>query len=258
VPGVGPLVVDVAFGGNFYALIPAERLGIPLEPAREQDLIRTGMAVIAAADAQVAPGASEDDRIRGIEHLVVTAPGDDGAAGGGPVDGRSATVIHPGWIDRSPCGTGTSARMALLHHRGRARPRHALRARVVHRLPLRGPLVATTTSAAARGRPDDPWARLDQRTGGVRARPDRPVPRRLPPLARTRDPHRQAMSEHDVVVIGSGVVGASCAFELALAGDACSSSTAATSPAGRPHRARATCSSPTSRPDPSSTSRARA
>ena len=118
VPGHGPVVIDVAFGGNFYALIPAERLGIPLEPAREQDLIWTGLAVIAAADAQLAPVHPEDDRISGIEHLVVTAPGDDGAAGGGPVDGRSATVIHPGWIDRSPCGTGTSARLALLHHRG--------------------------------------------------------------------------------------------------------------------------------------------
>jgi proline racemase len=118
VPGLGPLVVDVAFGGNFYAIVPAERIGVPLEPAREQDLIRTGLAIIAAADAQVAPVHPEDDRIHGIEHLVITGPGDDGAAGGGPVDGRSATVVHPGWIDRSPCGTGTSARMALLHHRG--------------------------------------------------------------------------------------------------------------------------------------------
>jgi len=118
VAGLGPLVVDVAFGGNFYAIVPAERIGIPLEPTREQDLIRTGLAVIAAADEQVAPVHPDDDRIRGIEHVVITAPGDDGAAGGGAVDGRSATVIHPGWIDRSPCGTGTSARMALLHHRG--------------------------------------------------------------------------------------------------------------------------------------------
>jgi len=117
VPGLGPLVVDVAFGGNYYALVPAERLGIPLEPAREQDLIRTGLAVIGAADAQVAPVHPEDDRVAGIEHLVVTAPG-DASSDAGPVDGRSATVIHPGWIDRSPCGTGTSARMALLHHRG--------------------------------------------------------------------------------------------------------------------------------------------
>jgi len=118
VPGLGAVVVDVAFGGNFYAIVPAERLGVPMEPAREQDLIRLGLAVIAAADEQIAPVHPVDARIRGIEHLVVTGPGDDGEAGGGPVDGRSATVIQPGWIDRSPCGTGTSARMALLHHRG--------------------------------------------------------------------------------------------------------------------------------------------
>jgi proline racemase len=144
VPGIGPLVVDVAFGGNHYALIPVERLGIPLEPAREQDLIRTGMAVIAAADAQVAPVHPADERIRGIEHLVVTAPGDDGA-GSGPVDGRSATVIHPGWIDRSPCGTGTSARMALMHHRGEL----AIGQRFVHASFIdsrfEGRLVAETT-----------------------------------------------------------------------------------------------------------------
>ncbi len=158
VPGIGPLVVDVAFGGNFYALVPAERLGIPLEPAREQDLIRAGMAVVAAADAAVAPVHPGDARIRGIEHLVVTAPGDEGAArqvdgpegdgqGDGPVDGRSATVIHPGWIDRSPCGTGTSARMALLHHRGEL----ALDTPYVHASFIDsrfvGRLVATTTVA---------------------------------------------------------------------------------------------------------------
>jgi len=149
VPGLGPLVVDVAFGGNFYALVPADRLGIPLEPAREQDLIRTGLAVIGAADAQVAPVHPEDDRVRGIEHLVVTAPG-DAAADGGPVDGRSATVIHPGWIDRSPCGTGTSARMALLHARGEL----ALDTPYVHASFIdsrfEGRLVATTQVA---GRP---------------------------------------------------------------------------------------------------------
>ena len=150
IPEYGPLVVDVAFGGNFYALVPAERLGIPLEPGREQDLIRTGLAVIAAADTQVAPVHPEQPLITGIEHLVVTAAGDAGGAGGGPVDGRSATVIHPGWIDRSPCGTGTSARMALLHHRGEL----ALDTPYVHASFIdsrfEGRLVATTTVA---GRP---------------------------------------------------------------------------------------------------------
>jgi proline racemase len=53
-----------------------------------------------------------DARIAGCRHVVLHAPGADGA------DARAATAIHPGWLDRSPCGTGTSARMAALHARG--------------------------------------------------------------------------------------------------------------------------------------------
>ena len=53
-----------------------------------------------------------DERIAGCRHVVFHAPGRDGA------DARNATSIHPGWLDRSPCGTGTSARMAQLHARG--------------------------------------------------------------------------------------------------------------------------------------------
>jgi len=54
----------------------------------------------------------DDDRIRGCRHVVLHAPGTNGA------DAKAATSIHPGWLDRSPCGTGTSARLAQLHARG--------------------------------------------------------------------------------------------------------------------------------------------
>ena len=54
----------------------------------------------------------EDPRIAGCRHVVFHEPGRDGA------DAVAATSIHPGWLDRSPCGTGTSARMAQLHARG--------------------------------------------------------------------------------------------------------------------------------------------
>ena len=54
----------------------------------------------------------EDPEIRGCRHVIWTAPGEDGA------DSRAAVAIHPGWVDRSPCGTGTSARMAQLWSRG--------------------------------------------------------------------------------------------------------------------------------------------
>jgi proline racemase len=116
VPGLdGGITLDIAFGGNFYAIVPAERLGIPLELDRAPQLIARGLEVVRAVHAQVPTAHPLDPRIGGIEHLVVTAPGD------GEVSGRSATVIHPGWIDRSPCGTGTSARLALLHARGELR-----------------------------------------------------------------------------------------------------------------------------------------
>ena len=104
---------DMAFGGNFYALVAAEGAGVAVDPARADDLIRRGqevMAAINAADRPVHPG---DERIAGCRHVVFTAPGSDG-----PHSQRSATSIHPGWLDRSPCGTGTSAKLAALHARG--------------------------------------------------------------------------------------------------------------------------------------------
>ena len=54
----------------------------------------------------------EDPRIAGCHHVVFHAPGAD------PDSADAATSIHPGWLDRSPCGTGTSARLAQLHARG--------------------------------------------------------------------------------------------------------------------------------------------
>ena len=107
------LTYDMAFGGNFYALVAAESAGVAVDPGKADDLISRGqeiMAAINAADRPVHPG---DDRIAGCRHVVFTAPGGDG-----PHSQRSATSIHPGWLDRSPCGTGTSAKLAALHARG--------------------------------------------------------------------------------------------------------------------------------------------
>ena len=67
---------------------------------------------IATFNDSASPVHPTDHAIRGCKHVVFHAPGHDGA------DARNATAIHPGWLDRSPCGTGTSARMAALHARG--------------------------------------------------------------------------------------------------------------------------------------------
>ena len=112
VPGLGTIRYDMAFGGNFYAITPAADAGLEIDPSQADDLVGAGLAVIAAIDAADRPVHPADDRIAGCAHVVFHAPGRDGA------DARAATSIHPGWLDRSPCGTGTSARLAQLHARG--------------------------------------------------------------------------------------------------------------------------------------------
>lgn len=112
VDGWGRVEYDMAFGGNFYALVDAASVGVGVDPAREDELIACGAAIIDAIDAVARPVHPEDARISGCHHVVLHEPGRDGA------DAVAATSIHPGWLDRSPCGTGTSARLAQLHARG--------------------------------------------------------------------------------------------------------------------------------------------
>jgi proline racemase len=112
VDGLGTVSYDMAFGGNFYALVRAESLELEPVPARADELISSGLRIIDAIGAAAPPVHPIDPAIRGCKHVVFYADGENGA------DARNATAIHPGWLDRSPCGTGTSARMAQLHARG--------------------------------------------------------------------------------------------------------------------------------------------
>jgi proline racemase len=112
VDGWGTIPYDMAFGGNFYAIVDAAAAGVDIEPAEADRLIACGADIMAAIDAVDRPVHPLDPRISGCHHVVLHAPGRDGS------DARAATSIHPGWLDRSPCGTGTSARLAQLHARG--------------------------------------------------------------------------------------------------------------------------------------------
>jgi proline racemase len=107
-----PVTYDMAYGGNFYALVPAASVGLDPVPANADELIERGLAIADAINASAEPVHPLDAAIRGCKHVVFHAPGQSGASA------RNATAIHPGWLDRSPCGTGTSARMAALHARG--------------------------------------------------------------------------------------------------------------------------------------------
>ena len=112
VDGLGEVGYDMAYGGNFYALLPADSVGVEIGPESADALVSHGLAIMAAINRDDAPVHPADPRIAGCRHVVFHAPGRDGAAA------RNATAIEPGWLDRSPCGTGTSARMAQLHARG--------------------------------------------------------------------------------------------------------------------------------------------
>lgn len=112
VPGYGTVNYDLAFGGNFYAVVELEDLGLPFERERKGDLIAAGLAIMDAINAADEPVHRERDDIRGCHHVYLKAPGSTAE------HSRHAMAIYPGWFDRSPCGTGTSARMAQLHARG--------------------------------------------------------------------------------------------------------------------------------------------
>ncbi|MFC7343565.1 proline racemase family protein [Saccharopolyspora griseoalba] len=112
VPGFGQVVCDLAFGGNFYAVVDLEALGLPFERAAKQRLLDAGLAIMSAINEQARPVHPERPDIAGCHHVYLKAPNSTAQRS------RHAMAIHPGWFDRSPCGTGTSARMAQLHARG--------------------------------------------------------------------------------------------------------------------------------------------
>ena len=112
VPGFGAVGYDMAYGGNFYAIVDLESLGLPFERSAKNALLDAGLRIMAAIDEQNEPVHPVRDDIRGCHHVYLKAPGSTAR------HSRHAMVIHPGWFDRSPCGTGTSARMAQLHARG--------------------------------------------------------------------------------------------------------------------------------------------
>jgi proline racemase len=112
VPGFGPVRYDLAYGGNFYAMVGLEELGLPFDRAHKQALLDAGMAIMEAINKHDRPTHVTDPEISGCHHVQLIAPGSDAR------HSRHAMAIHPGWFDRSPCGTGTSARMAQLHARG--------------------------------------------------------------------------------------------------------------------------------------------
>jgi proline racemase len=125
VPQLGTVKVDVAYGGMFYVIADAEPLGLRLLPNEARDLVRVGEMIKAAAAEQLPVQHPENPGISGITIAQLSAPSRN------PQFSRQNTVIvstgkldwnrpssWTGALDRSPCGTGTCAKMATLHAKG--------------------------------------------------------------------------------------------------------------------------------------------
>jgi proline racemase len=125
VPELGAVTVDVAYGGMFYVIADAAQFGLRLAPSEARDIVRIGEMIKAAAHEQLPVAHPENPAISGITIVQLSAsPSKSG------VHRRNAVVVstghldwnHPatwtGALDRSPCGTGTCAKMACMHAKG--------------------------------------------------------------------------------------------------------------------------------------------
>jgi proline racemase len=128
VPQLGTVTVDVAYGGMFYAIVQAKPLGFRITPDEGRDLVRVGEMIKAAAREQLPVSHPDNAAISGVSIMQFSGP----SAQKG-VARKNTVVVSSGqfdwdrpatWtgiLDRSPCGTGTCAQMAVLHAKSELR-----------------------------------------------------------------------------------------------------------------------------------------
>jgi proline racemase len=116
VTGFGSVGVDVGYGGMIYAIVDATALGFAVEPDEARDLVALGERIKAAAAEQLPSVHPGNPEIHTVNQTLFAAPLRERAEGGKA--SRNAVIVSPGRIDRSACGTGTSARLAVLHAKG--------------------------------------------------------------------------------------------------------------------------------------------
>ena len=113
VPGIGPVAVDVAYGGNVYTILPAEVAGITIGPGAAGRIIEWGRIIRKAVNEQVDIRHPQFDFINECTHVEFYGPPTTPGA-----HVKNAAFFAETGIDRSPCGTGTSAKLAVLHAKG--------------------------------------------------------------------------------------------------------------------------------------------
>lgn len=128
VPGLGTFTVHTAYGGDSFVIVDAGAIGIEIEPGNARDLAETGVKLTAAANEQLGFRHPLNADWNHISFCQFAGPLSEL---GGELTGSNAVAIRPGKVDRSPTGTGCSARMAVLHAQGRMGVGDVYRARSI-------------------------------------------------------------------------------------------------------------------------------
>lgn len=115
VPNLGEVLVDIVYGGMTFVIVDADKIGLEIHPSRAREICTVAEAVKVAAAQQIDVVHPENPEIPGITNIVVGGPL---SHQGEEIHAQNTVVVSPGRCDRSPCGTGTSARLAQLHARG--------------------------------------------------------------------------------------------------------------------------------------------
>lgn len=123
VAGLGTVRMDVAYGGMTYAMVDAAALGYSIVPSEARELCELGQKLKQAAVEQLAVAHPENPAMPGITNTEFMGPL---RRENGQLISRNGVVVSPGRFDRSPCGTGSSARLAVLHAKGLISPGETL------------------------------------------------------------------------------------------------------------------------------------
>jgi proline racemase len=113
-PRWGTITADIAFGGVYYAIIDVDQVGLAIEPPQARALAEAGIEVKALLAEQITVQHPEIASLNQIAYVMFKSRDPDGAV-------RTCTTLKPGRVDRSPCGTGSSANLAVLHARGQVK-----------------------------------------------------------------------------------------------------------------------------------------
>jgi len=143
VDGIGEIRVDTAYGGDSFVMVDASDLGMEIEPGSARELAELGRRVTIAANEQLGFVHPDNPDWHHISFCQIAGPLE--RIGDGVLSMRSTSVIDPGKLDRSPTGTGVSARMALLHSRGDMAVGHRLVMRSVINSEFVGTIRAETS-----------------------------------------------------------------------------------------------------------------